>query len=352
MQFIRWSNSLFVFSLLATLSTEQWQGQWHQLGRWQQDIQPPLLPQNVWPSFSPQGVLPQNALGEVAFPQDVLSSSDPLARIPSLPKPVFPNPPLMGVKNKITKCEEVFAHNGFNSTSFYQNVAHGIHSLFLEEIREYFESDAPERNHIPVVNTNLSSEQPILFNSPLAGYDNLFYTMALKVVAFFMRNDAHDFYVQGVNTLEKLTHQMHMQEIYAAASPIYRSLKENPPSDVELCPCVNDVTANGVLNELTVYAQKLKYYSVDQRPPSYPPPEMISLYESEYLDHPSHDNAKKLVDLHPWLSNTLVGPEQWMSYEAMMTASMLDNPGLNDFATFIFCKLNHPEEEHPDHLFD
>ena len=78
MQFIRWSNSLFVFSLLATLSTEQWQGQWHQLGRWQQDIQPPFLP---------QGVLPQNVLGQVAFPQDVLSSSDPLAQIPNLPKP-------------------------------------------------------------------------------------------------------------------------------------------------------------------------------------------------------------------------------------------------------------------------
>ena len=96
---------------------------------------------------------------------------------------------------------------------------------------------------------------------------------------------------------------LNIQEIYAAASPIYRSLKKNPPryhsviqcsnwyppsiiiikysnishstssrtlnphfaSDVELCPCVNDVTANGVLNELTVYAQKLKYYSVDQR---------------------------------------------------------------------------------------
>ena len=87
MQFIRWSNSLFVFSLLATLSTEQWQGQWHQLGRWQQDIQPPFLPQNVWPFFSPQGVLPQNVLRQNAFPQDVESSSDPLAPIPNLPKP-------------------------------------------------------------------------------------------------------------------------------------------------------------------------------------------------------------------------------------------------------------------------
>jgi len=286
-----------------------------------------------------QGVLPESVLRQLAFPQDVESSSYPLSQIPSLAKSVFPNPPLTGMK--ITRCEEVFARNSYNSTTFYQNVAHGIHSLFLEEIREYFEPDAPERNNVPVVNTNLSSEQPILFNSPLAGYDDLFYTMALKVVAFFMRNDAPDFYIQGINTLEKLTHQMHMQELYAAASPIYRSLKENPPSDVKLCPCVNDVTANGVLEELTVHAKKYKYFSVSQ-----------SLYENEYLARPSHKNAKKLVELHPWLTNTLMGPEQWMSYEAMMTGSMLDEPGLNDLATFIFCKLNHPEEKHPEHLFD
>ena len=36
-------------------------------------------------------------------------------------------------------------------------------------------------------------------------------------------------------------------------------------SDVELCACVNDVTANGVLEMLAVHAKKYKYYSVDQR---------------------------------------------------------------------------------------
>ena len=33
--------------------------------------------------------------------------------------------------------------------------------MIILSFREYFESDAPERNHIPVVNTNLSSEQVI-----------------------------------------------------------------------------------------------------------------------------------------------------------------------------------------------
>ena len=79
------------------------------------------------------------------------------------------------------------------------------------------------------------------------------------------------------------------------------------------------------------------------RPPSHPPPALVSLYESIYLTHPSRDNAKEvikhyitsfmsasddnvnhsinhnhinqLVELHPWLSNTLLGPHQWLSYE-------------------------------------
>merc|ERR1711971_278843 len=59
-----------------------------------------------------------------------------------------------------------------------------------------------------------------------------FNTMAIKVMAYFMLNDRPDFFEQGLNTLEKLTHQYHMHEIYAAAAPIYNKMKENPPTDV------------------------------------------------------------------------------------------------------------------------
>ena len=45
------------------------------------------------------------------------------------------------------------------------NPFHPVHNVIVPMItlslREYFEPDAPERNHIPVVNTNLSSEQVI-----------------------------------------------------------------------------------------------------------------------------------------------------------------------------------------------
>jgi hypothetical protein len=54
---------------------------------------------------------------------------------------------------------------------FGMTIGHGVHSLYLEDIRHFFEPDAKEENGIPVVNWDLSSPDRIWMNSPLAGYD-------------------------------------------------------------------------------------------------------------------------------------------------------------------------------------
>merc|ERR1712012_156213 len=169
-------------------------------------------------------------------------------------------------KELVATCSEIVAQNGLDFSSFWQGAAHGLYSLHLEEIRYFFEANATEKNKIPVVNKNLSSEQAILFNAPLAGYDEQFNTMALKVMAYFMRNDRPDFFEQGLNTLEKLTHQYHMHEIYAAAAPIYKKMKENPPTDPELCGCVNDITGKRILGEMANIARQLKYFQSRRSP--------------------------------------------------------------------------------------
>merc|ERR1711971_1537687 len=169
-------------------------------------------------------------------------------------------------EENVATCSDVMARNGLNFSSFWHGAAHGLHPLHLEEIRHFFEPDATENNKIPVVNKNLSSQQTILFDAPLAGYDEHFNTMAIKVMAYFMLNDRPDFFEQGLNTLEKLTHQYHMHGIYAAAAPIYNKMKENPPTDVELCGCVNDITGNGILIEMANIARQLKYFQSKRRP--------------------------------------------------------------------------------------
>jgi len=318
-------------------------------------------------------------------------------------------------EENVATCSDVMARNGLNSSSFWHGAAHGLHSLHLEEIRHFFEPDATENNKIPVVNKNLSSQQTILFNAPLAGYDEHFGTMALKVMAYFMLNDRPDFFEQGLNTLEKLTHQYHMHEIYAAAAPIYNAMKENPPSDPELCACVNDITGNGILIEMANIARQLKYFQSKRRPRqlcntlrvyirayrnygdscsstrtygtlSLPLPTriqkrsaaeldkakiaesdksddnkngdleggdaMIADLEGEYLSNPTHETALSLLEARPWKGSSLVGPEQWISYQAMLTSSMLESEELNDFATFMYCRLNQPDTDHPKELFD
>jgi len=292
---------------------------------------------------------------------------------------------------ELTTCLEIMARNGLNFSSFWHGAAHGLHSIHLEEIRHFFEPLATENNKIPVVNKILSSQQTILFDAPLAGYDEHFYTMALKVMAFFMRNDAEDFFEQGLNTLEKLTHQYHMHEIYAAAAPIYKKMKENPPTDPELCGCVNDITGNGILTELVNIAKKLKYFQQQRRmartprcacpgtpglpgcysrtyrgynveqcrrrrdvspyAEDYERDDKIAKLEEEYLSNPTHETAYSLLQANPWKGNTLVGPDQWISYQAMLTDSMINAEELNDFATFMYCKLNQPQTDHPKDLF-
>ena len=64
------------------------------------------------------------------------------------------------------------------------------------------------------------------------------------------------------------------------------------------------------------------------------------------------DYLPLLSILFPIQVRTLEGPDQWISYEAMLTESMLGSEELNDFATFVFCKLNQPELDHPANLFN
>ena len=154
-----------------------------------------------------------------------------------------------------------------------------------------------------------------------------------------MLNDRPDFFEQGLNTLEKLTHQYHMHEIYAAAAPIYNKMKENPPSDLELCGCVNDITGNGILIEMANIARQLQYFQSKRMSRNLQPACSLQSYndytreyrdyggcgrqkrdaeevefdesqiaelEEEYLVNPTHETAYGLLQAKPWKGNSLV----------------------------------------------
>merc|ERR1719516_712381 len=163
-------------------------------------------------------------------------------------------------------CTEIFSNVGLNYSSFWEGAAHGIHSLSLEEIRYFFKADASEQNKIPTVNIDFRSENIINFNAPLWGYEDRFGTWALRIMDWFMLNDQPYLYQNRANTLEKITHQYHMQEIYQRAGKIYQKLAENPPEKVtDICKCANDLTDNGILTEVVNIARQLKHFGGKSR---------------------------------------------------------------------------------------
>jgi len=296
-------------------------------------------------------------------------------------------------------CSEIFEDQGMNFSSFAVGAGHGIHSLSLEEIRHFFKDDAQELNRIPTVNFDFRSEDIILFNAPLRGYSNRFDTWALKIMDWFMLNDAPYLYQNKANTLEKISHQYHMHEIYTRAAKIYKSLEENPPSNIEnVCKCAGDLTGNGIMNEVVNIARQLKYFGnarsgrqrqrLSYRTPRPPRPGRpsrlpttqidiqiptggcdVNIYLSygrspcrgkrsaeetevdveqvkqNYLENSNKETAEAVVmSDDAWTANTLLGPEylKWTSYSAMLTYSLPDDDQIRDFAYFIYCMLNHP----------
>merc|ERR1712126_419115 len=288
--------------------------------------------------------------------------------------------------DKVVQCKNVFTNAGLNYSSFFAGAAHGIHSLSLEEIRHFFKPDAPEDNKIPTVNIDFRSENVIHFSAPLWGYSDRFDTWALKIMDWFMLNDHPYLYETGINAMEKFSHQYHMHEIFTKAAKIYNELLENPPKNESLCMCANDVTSNGILAEVVNIAKQLKYRARQGRArpsaacgPSarfyrgyrgYGPRGGVEYYdgivfnrrkreatkdqaelEEAYLSNSTKDTAEELLAVSPWIPGNFTRPDQWISYSAMLTYSLPSEQGIRDFATFIYCKLNKAELDHPVDLF-
>jgi len=268
-------------------------------------------------------------------------------------------------------CTDIFANNGMNYSSFHEGAAHGIHSMSLEEIRYFFKADASDENKIPTVNIDFRSENIIHFNAPLWGYESRFNTWALKIMDWFMLNDQPYFYQNMANTMEKITHQYHMHEIYEKASEIYKELVENPPKDAkDICACATDLTDNGVMSEVVNIARYLKHfgihrphgkkgcrgwglgYSFSYRNKKCKPMHGHDGIEAEaaqsmienYLANSTKETAEEIIySSSAWKPGTLVGPkfDNWVPYAAMMTFSLPGDESIRDFAYFMYCMLNH-----------
>jgi len=164
--------------------------------------------------------------------------------------------PLIDTKNK-EDCSATLKAAGL-SDKFPGIVAHGIHSITVEQLRQ-FKPDVTEKNSIPTVNMDLLSDAPILFHAPNEpDVGKSFKTdgmRALDQVLSHMDNPKYD--IGQYSTLERVVHSMHMQEVWYEVRSAYEKLKQQLPS-TDACKCALDVENNGVLRGLRSIALQVR----------------------------------------------------------------------------------------------
>jgi len=155
-------------------------------------------------------------------------------------------------------CAEILAAANVTGR-FAVAVAHGIHDITVEDLRE-FKGDVPcAGNGVPTVNRDLRSESAVLPSAPcLDDGDSPFATPAMRVVdAALTRMDDMNYDIGTTSGLQRLVHAFHMREVWALASAQYQALAADPPSRAA-CACALDVDGNSVLEELRLIASSLR----------------------------------------------------------------------------------------------
>lgn len=156
-----------------------------------------------------------------------------------------------------SQCAKVLKEGGV-SEQFAAIVAHGIHTLTVEDLRK-FEPDVTEKNMVPTVNLDLNSDKLILLNAPdrkVVG--ETFKTDGLKAFDQVLNHmDDQNYDVKGYSTLERVVHALHMHESWYNALQQYLKIKANPPS-AEVCQCARDVQNNGILEFLRYLAYSVR----------------------------------------------------------------------------------------------
>ena len=128
---------------------------------------------------------------------------------------------------------------GVNMTTYVVDVAHGVHSISVEDIRYFFDNQFPVNNTVPTTNLNLTGP-PVLLFAPSRPSD--FKMPGGAAVDYILANndDPLTFSQAGKTTLEEIVHQMHMIEMWNKASKLYKDIISRNLNTQEVCTCLVD----------------------------------------------------------------------------------------------------------------
>merc|ERR1739838_112029 len=262
------------------------------------------------------------------------------------------------------------------SNQFPMYVAHGSHSLTLNDIQAFFKPNANEKNGISIVNFNLTDDDILLKNAPLIVLDKRFSSSALFALDHVLSHiEDNEYGIKNGNALDRVAHALHMQETWQNAAKIYKKLtKKRKPGKLlakqektwnAICSCLDQVYGELISKSLLYIAKQIRepetMYATSgaaNNTRRVPPP-----YRGNYGGGCCSDDPWS--PWSPWSTDlmvprepgqqirsrstkeeaipNIVDEETWESWKDMTYAKMdenLKNELAYNFAHFMYCKLN------------
>merc|ERR1711892_1217168 len=145
------------------------------------------------------------------------------------------------------------------SNQFPMYVAHGSHSLTLNDIQAYFKPNANENNGISIVNFNLTDDDILLQNAPLIVSDKRFSSSALFALDHVLSHmEDNEYSIKNGNALDRVAHALHMQETWQTAAKVYKKLTNKRKPGKLLCSCLDQVYGEWISKSLLYIAKQIR----------------------------------------------------------------------------------------------
>jgi len=220
------------------------------------------------------------------------------------------------------------------------NVAHGIHSLTVQKLRE-FQPFISINNSIPTINMDLRADSAILDFAPESP-NSPFITNGMKTLDLILRNMDNKYYdVKYFTILERIVHAFHMQEVWEMAKLEYDAFKNFPPSH-SVCQCAIDTENNGIMKALRftalairepelIYGKSKEQYYVQYEV-------TYHFGASNKLDANAPFDAPNILLKETDAMPELVDEKSWSKWKEILTS--MDPRAHKDLALFLFCSLN------------
>jgi len=149
----------------------------------------------------------------------------------------------------VKNCKDIMmAENVFHN--FSMAVAHGTHSISLQDIRKFFEKDARVMNRIHTVNRDLKADDEDIVTSNAPDIPRDFNSLAMHTFDVALTHMDDKDYIQKSGVLQRLSHHFHMHEIWGRAKVFYEEFAKNGVPE-RLCSCALNHIDNGIDQELT-----------------------------------------------------------------------------------------------------